>query len=102
MGWWSRIWKQRAETWTVESLAANQVPDNIAQESITAEQDYIRIFLRSMRIVNIRKGLSKFYGTVHSYTSVPHLSGSKAEFNVLTTPSKLKDIDAKSVDRVIS
>ena len=102
MGWWSSIWKKRAETWTVESLDANQVPDKIAHEPIAAEQTYIRIFLRSMRIVNVRNGLSKFYGTVHSYTAVPHLSGTKAEFNVLTTPSKLKDIDAKSVDRVIS
>jgi hypothetical protein len=54
----------------------------------------------SMRIVDVRKGLSKFYGTVHSFISIPHRGGT-ARFHSLTTPVDLKDIDADHIDRVI-
>lgn len=54
-----------------------------------------------MRVVDVRKGLSKFYGAVHSFISLPHRSGNLAQFHVLTTPVNLKNIDAARVDRVI-
>jgi hypothetical protein len=102
MGWWSSLWKTRAESWTVGPLVANQVPDKIEHVPIKPDSAYIRLFLRSMRIVNVRKGLDRFYGTVHSYTSVPYLGGEKAEFNVITTPSKLKNVAAKSMNQMIN
>jgi hypothetical protein len=55
-----------------------------------------------MRVLYVRKGLNRFFGTVHSFISIPHLSGEAAEFHVVTTPSKLRDIDASNVNQVIS
>lgn len=102
MGWWDQLWTQRAQTWTYGYLDAAQVPDGLARAPIPADKFYVSVFLRSMRIVNVRQGLTKFYGTAHSFISVPHLSGKPAQFHVLTTPSNLRDIDAANVDRVIN
>lgn len=103
MGWWTNIWKQNAEHWTYAPLNPNLVPNQVTHDEIQAEKAYISIFLRSMRVVNVRKGLSKFYGAVHSYISLSHLSQTTpVQFHHLTTPSYLKDVDAAHIDRVIT
>ena len=101
MGWWSDLWKKRSSDWTYGPLSAKQVPDGLEHSVIGDESAYLSIFLRSMRVVYVRKGLKKFFGTVHSFVSLAHLNGD-AEFHVVTTPARLKDIDAANVDRVIS
>lgn len=102
MGWWSSIWRTRAEDWIYSSLEPEQTPDNLVRAEITPDTKYLNVFLRSMRITSIRKGLSKFYGTVHSYISVPYITKLEpAEFQVVATPSELKNQDAKHLDRVI-
>jgi hypothetical protein len=54
-----------------------------------------------MRVVNVRTGLSKFYGAVHSFASLPHRGGRTAAFSTITTPAALKSVDAKHLDRVV-
>jgi hypothetical protein len=39
---------------------------------------------------------------IHSYISVPHRSGTKAEFNVITTPQQLKNLDTKRLNKVLT
>jgi hypothetical protein len=97
---WNNIFTRKAEDWTFQSLEANQIPDGKPSQPILADQSYIKIFLRSMRIVDVRKGLKKFYGVVHSFISLPHLEKT-AEFQVITTPKELMNIDASNVDRVL-
>jgi hypothetical protein len=103
MGWWRDIWKTRSKRWLFAPLASGQVPDHLAQEQLNADSVYLNIFLRSMRVTDIRKGLSKFYGTVHSNISVPYFgSHEPAEFQVVLTPTDLKNRDVKHLDRVIN
>ena len=101
MGWWRDIWVRRAETWTFALLSPEQSPGGATIQPIPADAKYLQIRLKSMHVVDVRRGLSRFYGTVHSHASVPHRSGDNAEFNVLTTPSVLKDAEAGHLDRVI-
>jgi hypothetical protein len=100
MGWWNDIWKSRAEDWTFVELNADQLPDGVTPTDISSEA-YIDIRLRSMRIVNVQKGFTKFYGVVHSFVSVPYMTGEEAKFNKVISPNQLKQLDAKDVDRVI-
>jgi hypothetical protein len=51
--------------------------------------------------VNVRKGFKTFYGTVHSFIRLPNPSQQDAGFNVVTTPTALKNVDAAGIDRVI-
>lgn len=98
---WKEIFVKRTENWTYGSLDASQVPDGSPSKPIVPNKVYIQVILRSLRIVNIRKITKKFFGAVHSFISLGHYD-KKAEFHVLTTPTKLRDIDASNVDRVIS
>lgn len=102
MGWWNQIWTTRAEDWTSGYLEPLQVFDKLGRTTVHANAAYLSVYLRSMRVVNIRTGLKKFYGTVHSFITIPHISGKSAQFHVLTTPASLSNIDAKNVDRIIS
>ena len=101
MGWWSDLWKRRTEDWTFTWLDANQVPAGASSGLLDADAGYLHVFLKSARVVDVRKGFKTFYGTVHSYASLPHRSGGRAEFNVVTTPEALKNIEAAGLDRVI-
>lgn len=102
-GFWKNLWKTRAKDWIYESLEASQVSDSLQQTPIEPDTAYLNVFLRWFRIVNVRVGLKKFYGTVHSYISVPYEGSTEsAEFQVVTTPPNLKDQDTKHLDRVIT
>lgn len=102
MGVWLPKWKKQAEEWTYIEFEKHQVPNGLARTTIEANAWYLHIVLHSMRVVHVRKGISKFYGAAHSWISVAHIGQGTAEFQVLTTPSQLKDVDAANLDRVIT
>jgi hypothetical protein len=102
MGWWNAIWKTRAKEWIYQRLEPSQVAGAASSNAVSAENAYLTIRLASMRIVDVRKGVSTFYGAVHSHISLPHVGGERATFDVVTTPSALQAVDAKHLDRVIS
>jgi hypothetical protein len=96
MGILAELFRPVASDYTYGSLPS------ASQEALQAEGAYVSIFLRSVRIVNVRKGWNKFYPVVHSYISLPHLSGKVAEFQAVTSPSHLAELDADHLDRVIN
>lgn len=102
MRFWSEIWRKKAVDWTYGELSASQVPDGLATEEILPDSSYVHVFLRSLRVKYLRKGLGKFFGAVHSHIALPHRSDQLAEFNVVTTPDRLKNVDASNLDAVIS
>jgi hypothetical protein len=101
MGWWNQIWRGLAQDWTVGWLEPTQTPDRELFGEIQPESSYLNVVLKSARIVNVRKGFKTFYGTVHSFIRLSSPSAQSADFNVVTTPSALKNVDAGGIDRVI-
>ncbi len=95
------LFRKRAEDWFYTKLTSGQTPSNLNTERVEPNKGYVHIFLKSMRLVNVRKGLSKFYPAVHSHITIQHKSGSLAEFNTVTTPKHLGELDEKNLDRVI-
>jgi len=103
MSWLQQIFVKRAEDWTYGRLTPVQVPiDGKNPQSVVPDESYLSITLCSMRVVNVRELTSKFYGVVHSFISLNHLSGDTASFQVVSTPTELKNIDPKRLDRIIS
>lgn len=101
MGWLNDLWATKAKTWTYAPLNPANVPGNATPTTVEKETVYLQIRLKSLHIRDVRRGVSKFYGTVHSWASVAHRSGTNAEFSALTTPGGLKDVDTKNLDKVI-
>ena len=100
MGLWDIVWKTQAEDWVYGWLGPDQVPANSPFGAVEPNASYLNIFLKSARVVNVRKGLTNFYGVVHSFMKLPHRSQQTAEFNVVTTPAALKDVDSR-IDRIV-
>lgn len=102
MSWWDALMRRKAEAWTYLELDADRVPGGIGHQPIAPNTAYLTLTLRSLRIVDVRKGLQRFYGAVHSWSSVAHVAEGRAEFEVVTTPAELQNADARNLDRVIA
>jgi hypothetical protein len=103
MSWWEDIFVKRAQDWTFGQLRGEQVPLEMQEtQDVIAEKHYLSIDVCSARVVNVRKLTTSFYGVVHSFVSLGHQSGQPASFQTISTPSELKKIDPKRLDRVIS
>jgi hypothetical protein len=102
MNLWNSVLRKKAEDWTYLELGAEQVPTGVGHNTIPADTAYVTLALRALHIVNVRSGLKRFHGAVHSWSSVSHISDGRAEFQVVTTPAELKDADPDHIDRIIA
>lgn len=102
MGWWKELLFAKTQDWIYASLDPEQVPGQLIREPVIKDKSYVRIYLKSMRIVNVRKGLSRFYGAIHSFASFVHTSGKPAQFSQIIIPNELRNVDADRIDRVIA
>lgn len=93
MGFWSELWRSESRDWMYRPFTPVQ--------PIPANTRYVSIELRRMHIVNSRAAYRRFYGAVQSYSSIPRYFGENSEFTTLSTPKNLKDVDAKSLGRMI-
>lgn len=100
MSWWDAV-RRESDDWIVAQLGADQVPGAEATRLVRPHNDYLSIHLQSLRIAYTRKITTRFHGAVYSFAGLPHRSGQKAEFNSITTPGNLRNIDPDRVDRVV-
>jgi hypothetical protein len=106
MSWFSKIFqtarglvvKEGEDYVLAELTTANGVVD--APFDLVRDQDYVRIDLRSSRIVNVRKWTGKFYGSAHARVSYLHDSAGQVELQQVIVP-KLGELDVLNVDRFI-
>ena len=97
MSFWTSLWQTRAQSWTYAELESPSGP----RTPVPPGGAYLSLFLKSARVTDVRRGLSRFYGAVHSYVKLAHRSTGEAEFNMVIAPDMLRDIDARNVDRVL-
>jgi hypothetical protein len=102
MGWLRDIFVSRTKDWYYSQLPVDPSPNTVASKTVIADSEYISVVLKSMRIVDVRKGLAKFYATVHSHIEVPYSTGKPAIFNYVTTPGTLEKLDSAHIDRVVN
>ncbi|PZW37983.1 hypothetical protein C8P66_13815 [Humitalea rosea] len=95
------LWQQEGEEQAFGFLGATQVPGGVGPAPIPPNAAYVTVKLASLRLVHVRKGLTRFCPVVHSHLSVSHRRGSDAEFRCVTTPNGLMDLDAAHLDRVV-
>jgi hypothetical protein len=93
MDWFSKLIRKRAIDWYFAPLEE--------KDEIPRDEVYVSVFLRSMRILNVRSGLKRFAGAVHSFIELPQLASGTAAFHTFTIPDELKAVDPEHVDRVV-
>jgi hypothetical protein len=103
MSFWDALLRKRTEDWLFYRFQPGQVPGSPSSEPIAPNEAYANIWLKSARVVNVRRGLKRFYGAVHSYISLTPVAQAEAiEINTVVTPKLLQNVDPRNVDRVIS
>jgi hypothetical protein len=61
-GFFDDILHERSKDWIFSQLDPDQAPSPEPSEPIDPDESYVSVFLRSARIVNVRAGLTRFYG----------------------------------------
>lgn len=104
MGWWSAGRRKQANTWTYAEIPPERTPEgagSLPRVTVASDAAYVEVILHSFRVCDVRKGLSQFWGTLHSFIDVAHASAQRAGFHVVATPGELRNVNAENVDRVI-
>jgi hypothetical protein len=99
MGILGDVWFKESEDWVFGGVESSTAP--LQPRAVAPKDEYLSVFLKSLRVKHVRKGLSKFFGAVHSFVSIPHLAQGRAEFHVVTTPKNLQNVEADGIDNVI-
>lgn len=69
---------------------------------VEPESAYVSLYLEAMRVSAVRVRGQSFYGTVTSTCGVESRSGQRAELFAVSTPSALRGVDPRHLDRVIT
>jgi hypothetical protein len=93
MQWFDNLIRKRSTDWYFAALEE--------RDPIPPNKVYVDVFLRSMRVRDVRQGLKRFAGAVHSFIELPQLSSGTASFHTFTVPSELKAVDPEHLDRVV-
>lgn len=94
MGLWGKLWRTNSSRWT-HGFVGDSRP-------VSPQTTYVTMRLRSLHLPFIRRGLTHFYGVVHAFTSFAHLGSGDAQFQFVSTPSKLAGVDAANHDKVVT
>jgi hypothetical protein len=73
-----------------------------AGETLVPDQDYVRIWLRSARIVEVRRWAQKIHATVHSrFLYVDQAQGQREIVSVIAPDKSFEQLDPRNLDRFI-
>jgi hypothetical protein len=95
----------------LDGLAAEHGVDNVfhpvaseqAFDQIVADQHYLRVWLRSARIVNVREWTSKFHAAVHArFTFLDRAAGMQEVVATIAPTKSFEELDAAHLDRFIT
>lgn len=78
----------------------DKLPNNGSQKLVPS-QDYLTIRVVSARIDHVRRWTSKFYCCVHSRVGYSHFRKGKIQYQTIISPTLMKELDPKNLDRVI-
>ena len=105
MGWFSRMWTKvkgaaPLEMTLVQSVAAPGYA--YAGSAIEPDECYIELYVESLRLTKARRFATRFNGVVYSFASLAQQGQPNADLAAVSKPAKLAELDATSLDRVIT
>lgn len=100
MGIWD-FWTTKSRDYVYGLLEEGQCSGDIHCVALQADEDYVGVLLRRMRIVNVRKGFKRFYGAVHADVGAQHAAGELVSFTQFVAPPELRDVSPEKFDRTI-
>jgi hypothetical protein len=96
------LWR-RAKDFTFGWLPLSEVKKidpTWSPKELVPEGSYVEIRMKSLHIPYQAIMIQTYFGTVHSFISLPSLSGGRAKFSLVTTPTDLQNVNAQGLSRV--
>lgn len=79
------------------------IPGAEEKTRIRSHREYVNVHLKYAHLANLRKGLKRFYGVVHSTTRVPRVGDPDFyEFTKMINPTGLRGQNAKGYNNLIA
>ncbi|MFA4860875.1 hypothetical protein [Methanoregula sp.] len=105
MGWLGNLLKtvagsQPTELIFVPSIPAPDKPD-IGKE-IQPDACYIELYLESLRLTRARRFATRFHAVAYSFVTLSREGEARSQLAAVSKPDKLAELDASSLDRVIT
>jgi hypothetical protein len=101
MPWWD-VWTTKSKDFVYAEIPVDKTSTGLGRTPLVPKAGYIRIFLKTWRIDNIREGWKGFYGAVHGSISTPRVGGGTVDVDAFTSPNQLQNADPKHANRIIS
>jgi hypothetical protein len=101
MSWWD-FWETKSSDYIYAEIPGNKTQTGREHIPLVSKSGYIRMFLKTWRIDNIREGWNEFFGAVHGYVSASRLGGGMVDVNAFTSPNQLQNADPRHSNRIIS
>lgn len=104
MGWLGNVLHKVAGSSQVEMTLLgidNPAPAGFG-DPITPDECYVELYVESLRLKQARRFATKFNGVVYSFVSLAREGDANAEFAAASKPEKLAQLDAGSLDKVIT
>ncbi|MBV8193110.1 MAG: hypothetical protein JO339_38225, partial [Alphaproteobacteria bacterium] len=98
--WLKKLWEDPTQNYVAAYLAGREGDDDGQPKEIEEGKDYFTITLECMRLVNVREGLTKFYGVL-SGTVGCDLETRQETITVIVSPEALKGVEKPKLAKVI-
>lgn len=95
----TKIIREEGQDFLILRLTAENGMDE-PPVALVKDEEYVTIRIRSSRVVNVRKGTSKFYGSVQSRAHYLHGDRGPIEYQKVIAPD-MRELDADNVDHIL-
>jgi hypothetical protein len=92
--------KQPTDFTLIEAIPAPGIPG--VGQAMEPDGCYVELYVESLRLTQARRFATRFHGVVYTFVSLAREGESSSVLAAVTKPDKLAELDAGSLDRVIT
>lgn len=102
MGFLGKLWDGIKGKDTVDMILVQNVDGVADAPDFVANETYVTLFVRSLRLRNARKFTQKYDGVVYSYVTMPFQGQEKVKIPAVSKPEHLVQMDPGAIANVIT
>lgn len=102
MGFLGKLWDGIKGADSVDMILVHNVDGIDDAADFVADETYVVLFVRSLRLRNARKFTQKYDGVVYSYVTLPFQGQEKVKIPAVSKPDHLVQMDPGAIGKVIT
>jgi hypothetical protein len=102
MGLLGKIWDTVKGAESVDMILVQNVDGDSVAAEFVANETYVELYVRSLRLRNVRKFTQKYDAVVYSYVTLPFRGQEKVKVPAVSKPDNLVQLDPGAISKVIT